>query len=318
MNPRTTVSLAAIAAVLVFGVGYMSLGVLRLDPRIGYRTAELALDETGGLGPNAPVLLAGVRVGQVETVRRQADGVRVRLRIDDRHRIPLSGTVRIEQLSALGEPYVAFAPASGDGPYLEDGQVIPADRVELPMTVTALSARLVTLLDQLDPGAISRLVGTVDQALTGTEAAVGTLQRSTTLLAATLLSRTATIRRLLADVQALGGDMAWLGPSLGSAGPNFGEFGVTLSAIVESGSALVESRPLDDYFTGDGLVPFLDRLTALITEIGPSLAPLEQVLGPVVADAVHRTPVIDISALISQALQNVDAEGTVHFRLGIK
>ncbi|WP_278263068.1 MlaD family protein [Nocardia sp. AG03] len=311
-------SLTAIAAVLVFGVAYMSLGVLRLGPRLGYRTAELALDETGGLGPHAPVLLAGVRVGEVESVRRQADGVRVRLRVEDRYRIPLSGTVRIEQLSALGEPYVAFAPESGDGPYLEDGQVIPADRVHPPMTVTALSARLVTLLDQLDPAAIARLVGTVDQALAGTDTAVRTLRRSSTLLAATLLSRTATIRQLLADMQALGGDMAWLGPSLGSAGPNFGEFGVTLSAIVESGSALVESRPLDDYFTGDGLVPFLDRLTTLITEIGPSLAPLEQVLGPVVADAVRRTPVIDISTLITQALQNVDAEGTVHFRLGVK
>ncbi|WP_336082944.1 MlaD family protein [Nocardia sp. SSK8] len=318
MTARAGISLAAIAAVLVFGVAYMSLGVLRLDPRIGYRTAELALDEAGGLAPNAPVLLAGVQVGRIDSVRRQADGVRVRLRVDDRYRIPLSGTVRIEQLSALGEPYVVFAPESGEGPYLEDGQVVPADRVQLPMTVTALSARLVTLLEQLRPEAIARLVDTVDRALAGTDTVMPTLRRSATLLAATLLSRTATIRQLLADVQALGGDMAWLGPSLGSAGPNFGEFGVTLSAIVESGSALVESRPLDDYFTGDGLVPFLDRLTALITEIGPSLAPLEQVLGPVVADAMHRAPVLDISALISQALQNVDAAGTVHFRLGVK
>ncbi|MGW0329325.1 MlaD family protein [Nocardia sp. NPDC003183] len=318
MNLRATVSLSAIMAVLVFGVGYMSLGVLRLDPRISYRTADLRLAHSGGLAPNSPVLLSGVQVGRTESVRKQDGGVLVRLRIDSRHRIPVSSDVRIEQLSALGEPYIAFAPESGAGPYLEDGQVVAADRVHLPTTITALSARLVELLGQLRPETIANLVDTFDRALAGTDAAMGTLQRSSTLLAATLLSRTEAIRQLFADIQALGGDMAWLGPSLATAGPLFGEFGVTLNAIVESGAELVESRPVEDYFTGDGLVPFLDNLTALITEIGPSIAPLGQLLGPVVTDAVHRTPAIDISTLIDQALQNVDADGTVHFRLGVK
>lgn len=318
MNIRAAVSLSAIAAVLILGVGYMSVGVLGFDPRRDFLTVEMNLDRTGGLGPNAPVLLAGVRVGRVESVRKQATGVRVGLRIDSRQRIPLSCTVRIEQLSALGEPYLAFAPDSGAGPYLEDGQVIPTDRIHLPMTITALSTKLVALLEQIRPEAIAHLVDTFDRALAGTDAARQTLQRSSTLLAATLLSRTEAIRALFADIQALGGDMDWLGPSLGAAGPKFGEFGVTLSAIVESGSALVESRPLDDYVTGDGLVPFLARLTELITEIGPSIEPLGQVLGPVVTDAVRRAPAIDISTLIDQALQSVGPDGTVHFRIAVK
>ncbi|MFD3746354.1 MlaD family protein [Nocardia sp. NPDC058633] len=311
-------SLSAIAAVLVLGVGYMSLGVLRLDPRISYISADLRLNNSSGLAPNSPVLLAGVQVGRIESVRKQEGGVLVQLRVDSRYRIPVSSDVRIEQLSALGEPYIAFSSASGAGPYLEDGQVVAADRIHPAMTITALSARLVELLDQIHPEAIARLVDTFDRALAGTDSAMQTLQRSSTLLAATLLSRTEAIRQLFADIQALGGDMAWLGPSLGVAGPLFGEFGVTLNAIVESGSALVESRPLSAYFTGDGLVPFLDNLTTLINEIGPSMAPLGQILGPVVTDSVNRTPAIDISTLIDQALQSVDADGTVHFRIGVK
>ncbi|WP_328661490.1 MlaD family protein [Nocardia salmonicida] len=318
MNVRATVSLSAIAAVLVFGVGYMSLGVLRLDPRLSYITADMRLDNSGGLAPNSPVLLAGVQVGRTESVRKQAGGVLVRLRIDSRYRIPVSSNVRIEQLSALGEPYIAFAPQTGAGPYLEDGQVVAADRIHLPMTITALSARLVELLEQIHPEAIANLVDTFDRALAGTDTAMQTLQRSSTLLAATLLSRTEGVRQLFADVQALGGNMEWLGPSLGTAGPLFGEFGVTLNAIVESGSELVESRPVPSYFTGDGLVPFLAELTTLINEIGPSIAPLGQVLGPVVTDAVNRTPAIDISTLIEQALQSVDADGTVQLRIGVK
>lgn len=318
MNLRAAVSLSAIAAVLIFGVGYMSLGVLRLDPRLTYITADLRLDNSGGLGPNSPVLLAGVQVGRTESVRKQAGGVLVRLRIDSRYQIPVSSEVRIEQLSALGEPYIAFAPESGAGPFLEDGQVVAADRIHRPMTITALSARLVELLDQIHPEAIARLVDTFDRALAGTDAAMQTLQRSSTLLAATLLSRTDALRQLFADMQALGGDMAWLGPSLATAGPLFGEFGVTLNAIVESGAELVDSRPVSDFFTGDGLVPFLDNLTALIAEIGPSIAPLGQILGPVVTDAVNRAPAIDISTLIDQALQSVDTDGTVHLRIGVK
>ncbi|MEV0079931.1 MlaD family protein [Nocardia neocaledoniensis] len=318
MNPRAALSLSAIAAVLLLGVGYMSVGVLGFDPRQRFLAVEMDLATSGGLGPHAPVLLAGLRVGQIESVRKQAGGVRVRLSIDSRHRVPLASDVRIEQLSALGEPYLAFAPTSGDGPYLEDGQVVPADRIHAPTSITALSAKLVELLAQVRPEAIARLVDTFDRALTDTETAMRTLHRSSNLLAATLLSRTDLIRRLFADIQALGGDMAWLGPSLGAAGPKFGEFGVTLSAIVESGSALVESRPLTDYVTGDGLVPFLARLNDLIAEIGPSIAPLEQILGPVVTDAVYRAPAIDLSTLIDQALRSVDPDGTVRFRIAVR
>jgi phospholipid/cholesterol/gamma-HCH transport system substrate-binding protein len=39
---------------------------------------------------------------------------------------------------------------------------------------------------------------------------------------------------------------------------------------------------------------------------------------PASPDAVNRTPVLDISALIDQALQGVGADGTLHFRIGIK
>ena len=318
MNLRATVSLSAIAAVLVLGIAYMTVGVLHLDPRRGYFTADMRLDNSGGLGANSPVLYDGVQVGRTQAVRTQATGVLVRLRIDDRYHIPASSAVRIEQLSALGEPYIEFAPTTGDGPYLRDGQVIAADRIQMPMTITALSARLVQLMDQLHPEAVSHLVGTFDTALSGTDAAMQTLQRSTDLLAATLLSRTEAVRRLFSDMQAMGADMAWVGPSLAEAGPQLGDFGTSLTKIVESGSILAGRRPVPDYFTGTGLVPFLKDLNTLMQKIGPDVAPLAPVLQPVVNGAVAHAPRIDISTLISQALQNTDPDGTLHFRIKLK
>ncbi|WP_245663074.1 MlaD family protein [Nocardia inohanensis] len=311
-------SLSAILAVLVCGVVYMAFGVLHFDPRRTYITAEMHLDNSGGLGAHAPILLAGVQVGRTESVTKQAGGVLVRLRIESRYRIPLSSTVRIEQLSALGEPYVQFTPPTAAGPYLADGQVVPAERTRMPMTITELSGKLVTLLEQLKPEVIANLVGTFDRALADTDPAMQTLQRSTSLLAATLLSRTQTIRQLFSDMQALGGDIDWMGPALAAAGPEFGAFGTTLNKIVENGAVLAESRPVSSYFTGDGLVPFLRELTTFLERIGPTAAQLSPVLAPMVTDAMNRTPALDISALISQALQGVDADGTLRFRITVK
>ncbi|MFE3543811.1 MlaD family protein [Nocardia sp. NPDC059177] len=318
MNVRAAVSLSAIAAVLVLGVAYMTFGVLNIDPRVRFMTVDMELDNSGGLGANAPVLLNGVTVGHAESVRKQARGVLVRLAIDDRYRIPVSSPVRIEQLSALGEPYIGFEPTDGDGPYLEDGQVVPAAQVRTPMTITELSSKMVVLLDGIDPDAIAGLVDTFDRALAGTDATMQTLQRSTTLLAATLLSRTQALHQLFADLQFVGGDIDWMGPSLTTAGPLFGEFGITLSAIVQSGSALVESRPTEQYFTGDGLVPFLTELEALLAKIGPSSANLAPMLQPVVGDAVRRVPDIDLGTLLDQALHGLGDDGAVHLRIGMK
>ncbi|WP_040800486.1 MlaD family protein [Nocardia higoensis] len=318
MNIRTLTSLSAIAAVLVFGIAYMSIGVLHMDPRRDHITVDLRLDNSGGLGPGAPVLLNGIQVGRTESVRTQASGVLARLRIDDRYRIPANGEVHVDMLSALGEPYVGFEPDSGAGPYLEDGQVVSADRIRMPATITALSTRLVELLDQVRPEVMANLVATFDRALAGTDAAVQTLQRSTALLAATLLSRTGTLRQLFDDMQAMGGDIDWMGPSLAVAGPLFGEFGVTLSAIVQNGSVLVESRPPSDYFTGDGVAPFLTEVEALLREIGPDIAPLGPMLAPVVTDAVARMPDLDIGALLDQALNTVEPDGALRFRITLK
>ncbi|WP_246010798.1 MlaD family protein [Nocardia mexicana] len=311
-------SLSAIAAVLLLGIGYMAVGVLHLDPRRSYATAILLLDNSGGLGPHSPVLLDGIQVGRAEEVRKRASGVEVRLRIDDRYRIPVASAVRIEQLSALGEPYIQFRPESAAGPYLRDGQTVPTDRIRMPMTITELSSRLVELLNQLHPEAMQNLVATFDRALAGTDAAVQTLQRSTTLLAATLLSRTGTIRQFFGDMQAMGGNIDWMGPSLASGGPEFGKFGQALSDIVQSASVLVESRPVGDYYTGDGVAPFLSAVTGLENKIGPGISPLAPVLQPVVTDALNRAPRLDISALIDQSLHGVDPDGAVHFRITTK
>lgn len=318
MTARSLFSLGSIVLVLLLGVTYMMGRVLHIDPTERHISVEMRLDSSGGLGATARVLLKGTEVGRVDSVRRQADGVRVGLRIDSRYRIPVSSPVRIEQLSALGEPYVEFDPADDCGPYLENGQSVSAASIRVPATITTLSVRLVDLLDQVDPETIAQLVDTFHRALDGTDDAVRTLRQSNALLAATILSRKDSIRQLLANLQDMGSDIAWLGPSLAEAGPQFGSFGQALSTVIQSASEFVESRPTTDYFTGDGIVPFLGNLTTLIDELGPDIARSLPALLPALTEATDRTPVIDISALIRQALHSVSEDGALQFRIAVK
>ncbi|WP_280297212.1 MlaD family protein [Nocardia abscessus] len=318
MTARSLFSLASIGLVLILGLTYMTANVLDIDPRRRYIDVELRLDNSGGLGADAPVLLKGTRVGHVDAVRKHAREVRVGLRIDSRYRIPVSSLVRIEQLSALGEPYVEFDPADDRGPYFENGRSVSADRTRAPATITTLSVRMVDLLEGIDPETIAQLVDTFQRALTGTDAAMQTLRRSAALLAATILSRKDSIRQLLADIQAMGTDIAWLGPSLAEAGPQFGRFGEALSTVIQSASEFIEARPTSDYFTGDGMVPFLDNLTALVEELGPDVARSVPALLPALTDAVAHAPAIDISDLIRQALLSVSDDGALQFRIAIR
>ncbi len=303
MKVRSVVSLGAIAAVLLLGIGYMTFGVLGYQPFERSTTVVVLMTNSGGLNNGSAVLLSGARVGEVDSVVRSADGVRVTVRFSDRYDIPASSAIVIENLSALGEPYIDFAPGNElSPPHLSDGQTIDARTVDPPRTIPEMSARLVTLLDQLDPEALGSLIDTVEKATAGTESEISRLERSTTLLAATLMSHEPQLRSLLTDLQWLGGDMGWLGPSLESAGPELTEVGLGLSDVVVAQSKLSSiGNPATDYTTDGGLVPFLQQLTTLLAEIGPSFAELVPVLQPLTAAALDTMPALDVSALVTQA-----------------
>ncbi|WP_433760410.1 MlaD family protein [Nocardia sp. CA-135398] len=106
MKMRLLVSGTAIVVVPALGVGYMVLGALRIRPFADYTTVRMLLQNSRGLNTGSPVLLQGVEVGKVTGVHTAASGVETTLRVDDTYRIPADSAVRIENLSALGEPYV--------------------------------------------------------------------------------------------------------------------------------------------------------------------------------------------------------------------
>lgn len=319
VNPGSVLSLSAIAAVLVLGIGYLSFGVLHLDPFHDRNTVRMLLANSGGVGTGSPVLLSGVPVGKVTEVATVASGVEVRLDLQAQYRIPAASEIRIEALSALGEPYVEFDPHNQNGPYLTDGQLIDARTTALPMSIPQVAVRAVQLMHQFDPQPIASLVKTLDTAITGTRGDMPAIEHASTLLAATVLSRTDLIHRLLTDMQTLGGDMEWAGPGLETSGPQWQGFGTSLDRLIDAASGLysIGNSP-SDYNTGDGIVPFLQRLDTLLRKIGPQLIGLAPALRPLMDTTAQAGSQVDLSALISQALAMVGSEGVVHLQINLK
>ncbi|MFF7940828.1 MlaD family protein [Nocardia gamkensis] len=159
---RLAMSLAGLLAILVGAGGYLLIGTLDIDPLDQPYRVRVELQRSGGLLPGQDVTLRGVRVGRIETVDVAGDKVIAVAAIDEHVRISASAAVRAAALSAAGEQYLDFLPATNDGPYLADGAVITADRTSTPVPLSDMLESLSGTLAQIDPAqlaAISRELG---------------------------------------------------------------------------------------------------------------------------------------------------------------
>ncbi|WP_433680564.1 MlaD family protein [Nocardia sp. CA-119907] len=318
MKVGSLASLGGIAAILILGAGYLTFGVVRLDPFADYTDASMVLRNSGSLGVGSPILLTGIQVGKVTSVQNTAAGVEVGFRVDKGHELPTDSTVTIEQLSALGEPYVQFVPNTDGGPYLKDGQRLDTKDIRTPLSIPEV-ARLVTkTMNQLDPTVVGSIVDTLGKSISGTATVMPELARSGDLLAATIMTRAPKIAELLNSFQLAAGDIAWAGPATTVGAPNLVRFGQALDDLVAAVGRLVTAGNSPQmYLEGNGLVPFLQRVTEWMDKVGPELKSLIPGLRPL-ADAVTASaPRIDLSSLIGQALHET-GDDAVKVRVGVK
>ncbi|MFQ6331567.1 MlaD family protein [Nocardia sp. CWNU-33] len=316
-------SLGTIAAILLVGSTYLSLGVVRVGWLNEYTEATMVLTDSGGLLPRSKVLLSGIEVGTVTSVSHTGTTVSVQFRVDDRYRIPSSSMARIETLSGLGEPYLDFRPASGDGPYLRDGQIVDAAEVTMPISIPEVAQTATRLLNQLDPQAMAAIIQTFTEGLAGTETVIPQLSRATDLLAATLLVRSDVIREMLIAFQANANDMAWSGPALTDASGPWAAFGPRVSEVAAAIARVIRKGNVPADYVIDtpetvGLVPFLRQLAERINAIGPDLATMIPMLQPLIPLATNAVRPLDIGSLITQALDTTSPDGTLNLQLTVK
>jgi phospholipid/cholesterol/gamma-HCH transport system substrate-binding protein len=83
-----------------------------------------SFDQTGGLKPRAPVVIAGVKVGQVDAIELDDDyRARVTLNLDPRLELPVDTSASITTAGLLGDRYVSLQ-LGGEEERLKSGEEI--------------------------------------------------------------------------------------------------------------------------------------------------------------------------------------------------
>jgi phospholipid/cholesterol/gamma-HCH transport system substrate-binding protein len=101
-------------------------------------TVTVQLPQAGGLYPEGNVTYRGVEVGRVRDVRLTGGGAEAVLQLDSDVHIPADLSAQVHSVSAVGEQYVELLPRAGEGPSLQNGDVIPVDRTYVPPNLNSL------------------------------------------------------------------------------------------------------------------------------------------------------------------------------------
>jgi phospholipid/cholesterol/gamma-HCH transport system substrate-binding protein len=152
-----------------------------------------------GILPNAEVTYLGVAYGQVRSVERIRGGVVVNMEIQRGNRIPEGSTANIYRKSAIGEPYVDFAPPdrpAGDDRSYRAGTRLPMSRTTVPLEFSELLRSAGRLIESVPPEAVGGLLQELSTGLEGRTDSLRALTESGDELAASLAERTEVLDRL--------------------------------------------------------------------------------------------------------------------------
>lgn len=292
-NARVTAVILVVTTLL--GTGYLTFGVLKVEPTARPTRLTLLLDDSGGLMPTSQVTMRGIQVGRVTGIRTTPSGLNVSIDLDWGHSIPADSAISIQNLSLVGEQYIDFKPKHIAPPYFGDGTVIPAERVASAVTVSDLLNKANALLSVLNPTDVNNIVGSVSQAFSGNDAAIDSLaatagaaanaERENKQVLATLFGNLATLTTNLSD-QNVGGVLSRSGRLLPS----------SILALARL------TQEVDEYaHTGDGVfapgapVPtlvanlkrYLDMLSGPLSTFAAALEPATAPLRGFKVDAGH-------------------------------
>jgi phospholipid/cholesterol/gamma-HCH transport system substrate-binding protein len=105
--------------------------------------------DVGGVQENAPVRMAGVKVGQVKAMRYDSQRMEVVMDLEIRNefRIPATSLFTIETAGFLGEQYVAISPQASTTEFLQPGQT---NVVREPFNIQEAARSAMQLIQNVD------------------------------------------------------------------------------------------------------------------------------------------------------------------------
>jgi phospholipid/cholesterol/gamma-HCH transport system substrate-binding protein len=309
---RDVVSFLAFGAIIAFVLGYFATVGLRVNPPSDRTNLSMNVPDINGLVVGSNVLLRGVPVGKVTGTSASIQAATVDFYVEGQYRIPVDTEVRLENLSALGESYVGLLPHSDGGHLLQNGQRISTERVVQPPSISELATGITRVLDQMDPGALKRVISEADTALPDPTTVLPNLSRASILLNNTVHEMNGRGRLLLGNFQTLLANAEWVNPILTGLTPQVREIGKGIQDYFKH-------IPIIMHRGEPGNVSNLNKLVArvqnLLDDRGGDLKVLGEAFQPKLNAIAASLMNFDTGQLLDNFLQAVPADGTITLRV---
>ncbi len=314
MRVRDLFTFVVFVAMIALGVGYIwSLGV-RVAPPSDRTNLSMQVADINGILLDSNVLLRGVPVGKVTGITSSVDDATIDFYIDGRYQVPVDSEVRLENLSALGEPYIGLVPRVDDGPMLRDGQHIATERIVQPPSISELAVSISRVLNQADPEALRRVVGEFDSGLPDPNSVLPNLSRTAMLLRNVTADMNGRGRVLLDNFQALLQNADWVGPLLADITPGFRTVGLSAGVLF---SGLQIDRALGGVTIYDQVNRLIDRIQKLLDDSGGDIKVLGEALLPHLQGIAGSLMNFDTGQMLANVLESVPADGTITLNVDV-
>ena len=311
---KNALSLTALSAIVIFCISYVASFGLHLGAPDDRTNLSMSVPDVNGLVAGSNVLLRGVRIGKVTQVDTSARAATIDFYVEGDQHIPADSDVRLENLSALGETYIALMPRTDSGPMLSDGQHLAAESIAVPPSISKVATSVVRVLNQLDPGQLARTVAEADAALPDPEQVLPNLARASTLLRSMAVGMDGKGQEVLANVQTLLQNADWVGPTLADIGPALYDMDVAFVDMFKGMLNVVAWNNPDNMTL---FRQFLDRIQHFLDTRGADVKVLTHALQPQFQGIGGALMNFDSARILSNALSGIPEEGaiTLHVRV---
>jgi phospholipid/cholesterol/gamma-HCH transport system substrate-binding protein len=204
-SSRNPTPIGAIGLVFILVLLFAAFNASSL-PLIGGGTEYTArFTESANLKEGDDVRIAGVKVGEVQSVAIDNDQVKVVFTVKDGF-VGNRSTVDIKLRTLLGAKYLAVDSVGSASQ--KSGQTIGIDRTTSPLDVYPAFTKLTDTIDDIDTGQLQKALGTLSDDFSQTPSSVGPVVRGLSRLSTTISSRDTQLRTLLSRANQVTGTLA--------------------------------------------------------------------------------------------------------------
>ncbi|HEY2670650.1 MAG TPA: MlaD family protein [Rugosimonospora sp.] len=297
--------------VSLLGVSYVGLRYVGLGDRLfshGY-VVHADFATAGGIFTNAAVTYRGIPIGRVGAVRLHGGGVQVDLDLKGGVAIPTDLRAVTAERSAVGEQYVDLRPDTDAGPYLHDGDTIPASRTSTPLPVETLLTNLDGLVRSVNGTDLTTLIDELGTAFEGNEDALRQIVDATNSLLATANQDLPQTLRLIQDGKTVLQTQADSADAIHQWAKSLSQLTNTVKGSDGDLRRLLASEP-----------PAATQLIGLLRDLDPTVGTLLGNLITVDGIAARRLPgiqqiLVEYPAVVAGGFTVAPGDGTAHFGL---